>query len=705
MRNQKVKIKKARKIGVVGTIVWLIIFSFAFTIAITVILSLCIAGVVDGKREKTGNIIRRDIAEFTFLTEEKGMTGEEAFETIGNLDENFLALSVLGTDGEVKDEYGGEAFNSTGKHEIPFLSELASFEQKSKVYISDEELAGMDFIGMQGFEFEGSLRIAANMVRNFFDILESNEGDTLNWMAVEIESCNVYYVTEPGTEEARYAIKYHVGIAAGEIFFAIGACAAISIMYLLVLIYQIVSIIRMSVNRHRVYNLAYSDTITSGKNKLYFDNLASKLIRKKFKKINGVFSSSKESITFYAIVHLRFDRFRNYVICNGIEKGDEVLEKIYKLLSKQINKKEIAVRYEKSDYALLLLYDKEENLASRLMTIMGSLAGADPMQKLSFVCGICPVLHGKDNPESLYNNAGIARSQIHEDSALPYAWFTNTLEESQIWERRVENEMERALINKEFVMYLQPKYKAKDEVLGGAEALCRWQHPTDGLIPPYKFIPLFEKNGFIIKLDDYMLNEVARYQAKWISEGRNIVPISVNVSRAHFTRPDLAEHIRDIVDSYGVPHNVIELELTESAFFDDKDILINTVKKMQEYGFPVSMDDFGAGYSSLNSLKELPLDVVKLDAEFFRGDDGGDRGKMIVGDTIALAKRLGMHIVAEGIETREQVDFLANLNCDLIQGYYFAKPMSVYDYEQSVYPQDFPTLTGENANSSDTEKA
>ena len=161
----------------------------------------------------------------------------------------------------------------------------------------------------------------------------------------------------------------------------------------------------------------------------------------------------------------------------------------------------------------------------------------------------------------------------------------------------------------------------------------------------------------------------------------------MNISRAHFTREDLAEHIVHIVDKYNVPHNVIELELTESAFFDDKNTLLNTVKKLREAGFPVSMDDFGAGYSSLNSLKELHLDVLKIDADFFRGVGEEERGMLIVSDVIDLAKKLNMKIVAEGIESREQVDFLAEQECDLIQGYFFAKPMPIDEFVEK-YRED-----------------
>ena len=179
-----------------------------------------------------------------------------------------------------------------------------------------------------------------------------------------------------------------------------------------------------------------------------------------------------------------------------------------------------------------------------------------------------------------------------------------------------------------------------------------------------------------------MLEEVSRLQAQWLAEGRKVVPISVNVSRAHFTREDLAEHIVRIVDKYNVPHNIIELELTESAFFDVYKVLLNTVKKLRDFGFIVSMDDFGAGFSSLNSLKELQLDVLKIDADFFRGENVEERGMLIVSEVIDLAKKLNMKIVAEGIESREQVDFLVEQECDLIQGYFFAKPMAIEEFVQ-----------------------
>ncbi len=188
----------------------------------------------------------------------------------------------------------------------------------------------------------------------------------------------------------------------------------------------------------------------------------------------------------------------------------------------------------------------------------------------------------------------------------------------------------------------------------------------------------------ITEIDHYMLAHVAADQKRWLDAGFKCVPISVNVSRAHFIESDLAEQIRDIVDAATCPHELIEIELTESAFFDDKKALIETINRLKGYGFAVSMDDFGAGYSSLNSLKDMPLDVLKLDADFFRGTSDDGRGEIVVSEAIRLAKNLNMRIVAEGVEVKEQVDFLASEGCDMIQGYYYAKPMPGTDYEQRM---------------------
>lgn len=456
--------------------------------------------------------------------------------------------------------------------------------------------------------------------------------------------------------------------------FQFNLIATIVIFFLIVLIfsgiYEISKVVKLIHERKRVNKLVTTDTVTGGYNKDYFSQKAQKEISRKRRN--------------YVVVQLRLEKYRNYCTAYGIVQGENLLEEINAHLVQMLAKKEIVAHVEKSDFALLLNFQNEEMLSIRLKNMMNVLRERKGGQHLTFSAGVCPVKSKNDEVSQLLSCAGVAipkESKVQDE----IVWFNDSMKEEQVWERRIEDDMEKAIENHEFQVYLQPKYSTKEEVLSAAEALVRWIHPVLGFISPGRFIPIFEKNGFILQLDDYMLTEVAKLQSTWKEQGKKLVPISVNVSRAHFAEENLAEHICSIVDEYNVPHEYIELELTESAFFDDKSILLTTVSKLKSFGFKVSMDDFGAGYSSLNSLKELPLDIIKLDAEFFRSVDDIDRSNLIVGETIALAKKLGMEIVAEGIETREQVDFLAKQDCDLIQGFYFSKPLPVKEFEERAY--------------------
>lgn len=513
-----------------------------------------------------------------------------------------------------------------------------------------------------------------NMIQRSENTQEIYDGNF--WANGELITVDFWYDVPIAEEGYRVCIKNVIPVRNVELGFVLMIVDIFIILALILLIYYLVSIISLLSERKKLARILDTDVITGGYNMQYFVRKGNKLLKKNRK---GKYN--------YAVVTIRMEKYRNFCSCYGVKEGEELMESFYQVLNSSIGKKELLAHAEKADFALLLTYNTENELIWRLRELMIKMNAVKSENKKYFSAGVFGASDAKDGIDSMYNCAGVARKAVTEDSEDRIVWFNDKMNAEQFWNRKVENDMERALQNREFQVYLQPKYSTKEEVLSGAEALVRWIHPTEGFVAPYRFIPIFENNGFIIQLDDYMLTEVARQQAKWIAEGKRIVPISVNVSRVHFVKEDLAEHICQIVDQFKVPHEVIELELTESAFFDDKEVLLNTIHKLKEYGFKISMDDFGAGYSSLNSLKELPLDVVKLDAGFFQDEDESGRGKVIVEDTIALAKKLDMRIVAEGIETREQVDFLASMNCDLIQGYYFAKPMPIADFEEKAFGQ------------------
>lgn len=499
------------------------------------------------------------------------------------------------------------------------------------------------------------------------------QGDSLDydWMSRKWIGFKCWFITDNTSEDGRVCVNGEIVITMYEIVCIVGAFAFVTIIAFIYFIWKIIELIKMFAEHRRAYRLLHSDLVTGGNNKHMFVETCEHLLK---------WRRHRQ----YAVVQLRLEKYRNYCMYYGEEAGEQLLYRIYDVLDEMKHRKEFIFHESSGVYGLLLLCDNYASLSYRLTNLISDLEQLQPGQKLYYTVGVSQVTESND-VTVYFNEAGTARATIKEDDENRVVWFNEAMRAAQIWERKVENDMERALNNHEFQVYLQPKYSTSQEKLSGAEALVRWIHPTEGFVPPGKFIPIFEKNGFILKLDDFMITEVAKLQSGWLKEGKQIVPISVNVSRAHFTREDLAEYICGIIDRYNVPHQYIELELTESAFFDDKEVLLKTVRKMKELGFHVSMDDFGAGYSSLNSLKELPLDVVKLDAEFFRGTDDLERANLIVSQTIELAKQLGMTIVAEGIETREQVDFLAGQKCDLIQGFFFAKPMPVSDFEERAF--------------------
>ena len=441
---------------------------------------------------------------------------------------------------------------------------------------------------------------------------------------------------------------------------------------------------QISSNR-KLISLIYLDTITGKTNWIKFKSDAAKLLKKRKK-------------NDYALVSFDICKFRMYSDMYGNGEADKLLVRVSDICHNFIKKRhELATRQGGDTFSLLIEYTGFDMLKKRVEDLSAALSKVNAKTAIKYHFGVYEIKDRTMAIDRINNLSGIAKDAGANSSQMNgISYFDNEIHLRLVSEREIENTMEAALEKKEFIVYLQPKYNSQNEELSGAEALVRWLSEEKGLMSPAKFIPIFEKNGFITKLDDYMLNEICALQKRWKEEGRKLFPISVNISRAHFEKPDLAEHIRDIVKQYDIPFSCIEIELTESAFFDDKNLLIETVKRLREYGFVVSMDDFGSGFSSLNSLKDIPLDIIKLDAGFFNiANDEDNRSSFIIEDTIAMAKHLRMQTVAEGIETRQQVDFLCSLGCDLIQGYYFARPMPIDEFERHNGYDNTPSVSEE----------
>ena len=666
-KKKERRIKRLQRLPIWPAIVEMLVTEFIIFALSFFICALAVIGIVNtlvlNNTKKCENIVRYVNVNWASLSNEDLQTGlqtfKQSYDEINEiiLEEQNNALSVFP---EITYKFDDEALwllNSVGQ--LHFLDSGAD--------------SPLEVGHSVGTNVKSIIISPKNILRsmNFTELLKDR--DFLYWAEAEAWSLPVISIYKTYIPDLILCIKLNYKL---NIFQYNLICTVIIFMIIVLIcsgIYEITKVVNLVGRRKRVNRLVTIDTVTGGYNKEYFMQKAGKEILKDHRQ--------------YAVVQLRLEKYRNYCTAYGLKQGENLLEELNYSLVNLLGKKEYVAHVEKSDFVMLLAYQNEETLNIRVKNMMNILRESRGSQHLTFSAGICPVKLRTDDISLLLTCAGIAipkeakiQDEIH--------WFNDSMKEEQVWERRIEDDMEKALENHEFQVYLQPKYSTKGEKLSAAEALVRWQHPVLGFISPGKFIPIFEKNGFILQLDDYMLTEISTLQAEWASRGRKLVPISVNVSRAHFAEENLAEHICSIVDKFHVPHEYIELELTESAFFDDKSVLLTTVRKLKSFGFKVSMDDFGAGYSSLNSLKELPLDIIKLDAEFFRSVDDIERSNLIVGQTISLAKKLGMEIVAEGIETREQVDFLAKQDCDLIQGFYFSKPLPVAEFEERAYPHE-----------------
>lgn len=668
--RRKKQLQRIKKAHVWPSLVGIIIKIAVMTFIMHILLLAYFENIVNMRLADANNTVRNAVDVMEAAGNADSMLLLFRYRYLTGMIPEIEGMCRLDKDDNVTESFGTERFDLNS---FARFNTIKDDDMTAEVYIAKNQ-DGISFSEDAGFTIDVNETIGKYLVSfnpsTLIDVMSPSAG----WNKEAIFSTDLWYVIDNKQTDGKTAIMYRFSLTREDFGYVIFVYGLLVLVFLVLLVFHSISVFKVVAAKRNIYKILFFDMETGGFNAPHFYKKARKLYRR-----------IKRGISQYAIVNIRLEKYRSLIACYGKSAIETLTDMLYNIISQNAGTKEAFAHMESGDFAMMLEYTSEQELSERLKQLMQQLESVGNGSRLYFNMGVSRVTDAKGDPEEVYNQAYIARASINDENADSINWFSEKLREQQIWERKVENDMQGALERHEFQMYLQPKYTTNGEKVGGAEALVRWIHPTEGFVPPGRFIPIFEKNGFILQLDDYMINEVAKYQAKWISEGKKVVPISVNVSRAHFLNDNLAEHIRNIIDSYCVPHECIELELTESAFFDDKNALIATVKKMQEFGFVVSMDDFGAGYSSLNSLKELPLDVIKLDAEFFRGEGNDERGKLIVTETIDLAKRLGMHIVAEGIETRDQVDFLKERECDLIQGYYFAKPMPTDEFEKCAF--------------------
>lgn len=289
----------------------------------------------------------------------------------------------------------------------------------------------------------------------------------------------------------------------------------------------------------------------------------------------------------------------------------------------------------------------------------------------------------------MYDRANLAVKQCKGNYIQNYAFYTDEMSREIVKEQKIVNGMKKALELEEFILYIQPKYELQSNTISGGEVLVRWANPKRGMVSPGEFIPIFERNGFIMKLDFYVWEKTCQLLQKWMKDGKKVYPVSVNISRVSLYNPKLVEVICGLVQKYEIPPELLQLELTESAYTSNPDAIKEMMERFQREGFSILMDDFGSGYSSLNVLKDIAVDILKIDMKFLSDTDRQGRSENILASVVRMAKWLNMPVVAEGVEREEQVAFLKSIGCEYVQGFYFAKPMPVEEYEKVAFGQPF----------------
>ena len=420
-----------------------------------------------------------------------------------------------------------------------------------------------------------------------------------------------------------------------------------------------------------------TDQLTGGKNKNRFYRDCEKI-------------SKKISPEKLAMVVLDIDKFKYINDRLGYDEGDRILVRIHKTLADCLDKEEPFARISEDNFACLLKNAPDKDLEMRLHEVFTEFNRRNSFfikYPVNFSAGVCRLGQCRGKYDAIdftmaVDRCKLAKKSIKNKHNSDVAFYDGKIREISLREKDFENAMPQALENREFECYLQPKYGTNSREIVGAEALIRWNSKEFGFVCPGDFIPLAEKNGFVVELDFFILEEVCKMLRRWLDKGKTPIVISVNQSRLHINDDDYIWRLREIVDKYEIPYEYIELELTESVFTEDADRMIAIMKKLHDIGFKLSIDDFGSGYSSLNLLKDIPADVLKIDREFFNGTVNSKKGRAVISSVVDMAKNLEMNVISEGVETQDQIDFLQEIDCNMVQGYYFSKPMKLRDFDE-----------------------
>ena len=429
-------------------------------------------------------------------------------------------------------------------------------------------------------------------------------------------------------------------------------------------------------SKKSIWKMAYIDTLTGIGNINKFKIDAEHLIK-------------NNPNTKYMIEKLDIDRLKYINEIYGYDEGDLVLIDLAKSIEFVIDKnKDAFARIGSDEFIILKSYKSLEQIEiTRILyeNKFFEIHGKNKSPLIKFRIGRYILESGEFNITKIFEKVNYAHKLAKQQKGHMLCCYDENVKNSAMYLQEIESKMENALKERNFLVYLQPKYFLSDNSIIGAEALARWDYNGKELVYPNSFISLFEKNGFILKLDYYMVERVCEIILSWIAEEIEPVAISINFSRLH-----LLDHISflrelcEIVDKYNIPRKYIEIEFTESVMFDNEEIFTDIIIRLNNEGFSISMDDFGTGYYSLSSLKNIPVDVIRITNSFFADSNDPQKSEIVTSHVMQMAKNLDISTVAERVETAEQIDMLKKVGCDIAQGYYYSRPICVDDFTKQL---------------------
>ncbi|MCR4748376.1 MAG: GGDEF domain-containing phosphodiesterase [Lachnospiraceae bacterium] len=393
--------------------------------------------------------------------------------------------------------------------------------------------------------------------------------------------------------------------------------------------------------------------------------------------------------TDFCIVEFEVNRLSMINDMYGLGEGDRVLKTIAKVLLEIFNEVELSLvcRVQSDTFAFACPYDKE-NLETYINGIEDNLKQLSSNLSVDLLMsfGVYVVCDKRLSILSMIERANLALRSVKGNYIQHVGYFTESMRDKAVEETEITAKMNAALINNEFKIFFQPKHSLDDERVVGAEALVRWITPEKGVVSPEKFIPLFEENGFIMKLDAYVWEETCRFIKENQEKGIEVPPISVNVSQVDLYNPHLVDTLVGLTRKYAIDPKMLKLEFTESAYTESTQQMLGIMDKFHEHGMEIDMDDFGSGYSALNVLKDVPVDGLKIDLKFLSktNEDNSGKAKRILAAVIHMAKWLGIPAIVEGVETIDQVDHLKSLGCTMVQGFYYARPMPESEFVKYI---------------------